>query len=170
MGKSTPSPLPLSVTHARVNGKNIQKIDSNRDRQESAIYAFTIVTIVFLPLSTVAGFLGMNTYDVRNMKNNQWVFWAAALPLTFIIISLCLIWAGELNNFWTGFANLWRHGSGGRKGGYLPTRDTRIVIERPVRREGEEEELPMETVIIRDAEELPREKRRDLYGRRNYYV
>ncbi len=49
----------------------------------------------------------MNTFDVRNMGVNQWVFWATALPLTVIIIALCLIWAGELENFWIGFRNLW---------------------------------------------------------------
>ena len=98
--------------------KNNFKIDYNKDRQDSAIYAFTIVTIIFLPLSTVAGILGMNTNDVRNMNINQWVFWATALPLTIIVITLCLIWAGELENFWKGFSNLWggskRRGSGGR--------------------------------------------------------
>jgi hypothetical protein len=49
----------------------------------------------------------MNVNDVRNMEINQWVFWAVALPLTVIIITLCLIWAGEVENFWKGFRNLW---------------------------------------------------------------
>jgi hypothetical protein len=49
----------------------------------------------------------MNTRDIRNMEVNQWVFWATALPLTVIIITLCLIWTGELENFWRGFRNLW---------------------------------------------------------------
>lgn len=49
----------------------------------------------------------MNVNDVRNMEINQWIFWAVALPLTVIIITLCLIWAGELENFWKGFRNLW---------------------------------------------------------------
>jgi Mg2+ and Co2+ transporter CorA len=58
---------------------------------QAAIYAFTIITIIFLPLSTVAGILGMNTYDVRNMSTKQWVFWATAIPLMVIIILVCLI-------------------------------------------------------------------------------
>ncbi|KAK6583556.1 hypothetical protein PZA11_003286 [Diplocarpon coronariae] len=86
---------------------NIQKIDSNKDRQEAAIYAFTIVTIIFLPLSTVAGIMGMNTRDVRDMPFSQWVYWATALPLTALVIAVCLAWAGELNNFWEGFRKLW---------------------------------------------------------------
>ncbi|KAI9053978.1 hypothetical protein LZ554_002922 [Drepanopeziza brunnea f. sp. 'monogermtubi'] len=81
---------------------NIQKIDSNKDRQEAAIYAFTIVTIIFLPLGTVAGIMGMNTADIRAMPLRQWVYWATALPLTVTVIALCLAWAGELNNFWAG--------------------------------------------------------------------
>ncbi|KAK0122467.1 hypothetical protein ONS95_010699 [Cadophora gregata] len=87
---------------------NIQKIDSNKDRQEAAIYAFTIVTIIFLPLGTVAGIMGMNTSDVRDMPFGQWVYWATALPLTILVIALCLAWAGELDNFKEGFANMWR--------------------------------------------------------------
>jgi hypothetical protein len=86
----------------------LQQIDSNKDRQEAAIFVFTIVTVIFLPLSTVAGILGMNTYDVRNMSVNKWVFWATALPLTFLIIVLCLAWAGELDGLLRGFKGLWK--------------------------------------------------------------
>lgn len=95
---------PMKLTST---SKNIWMIDSNKDRQETALYAFTIVTIVFLPLSTVAGILGMNVNDVRNMTQNQWVFWATALPLTAIIITLCLFWAGELDKVLKGLRNLW---------------------------------------------------------------
>lgn len=81
-------------------------IDSNKDRQEAAIYAFTIVTIIFLPLSFVSGFLGMNTSDMRNMSQKQWVFWAAAIPLTLVIVIISLLWAGELKNAWNALAKL----------------------------------------------------------------
>ncbi|KAB2572307.1 hypothetical protein DBV05_g9037 [Lasiodiplodia theobromae] len=72
---------------------SLEMIDSNKDRQEAAIYAFTIVTIVFLPLSFVSGFMGMNTADIRDMPHRQWVFWAAGIPLTILIILLGLIGA-----------------------------------------------------------------------------
>ncbi|KAL8987816.1 MAG: hypothetical protein Q9169_008650, partial [Polycauliona sp. 2 TL-2023] len=63
---------------------NLYRIESNRDRQEGAILVFTIVTIIFLPLSFVSSFFGMNTSDIRSMSRPQWVFWAAAIPLTTI--------------------------------------------------------------------------------------
>lgn len=80
--------------------QNLQKINSNKDHQETAIYAFTIVTVIFLPLSSVATILGMNTKDIRGMEFNQWVFWATALPLTATIIVICLLWAGKLQKYW----------------------------------------------------------------------
>jgi hypothetical protein len=69
-------------------------IRDNKDRQEAAIYAFTIVTIIFLPISTVASVFGMNTNDVRNMGQSQWLFWAVALPLTTLVIVVSLFAAG----------------------------------------------------------------------------
>ncbi|PQE19750.1 mg2+ transporter protein [Rutstroemia sp. NJR-2017a WRK4] len=74
------------------------KIDTTKDRQEQAIYAFTIVTIIFLPLSAVASIFGMNTNDVRNMDFGQWIYWAVAIPVTVVVICLGLLWTGELGN------------------------------------------------------------------------
>ncbi|KAI9642368.1 hypothetical protein NHQ30_009172 [Ciborinia camelliae] len=85
---------------------NLRSIDTHKDRQETAIYAFTIVTIIFLPLSTVASILGMNTNDVRNMDLTQWIFWAIAIPLTIIIIALVLLWSDEWYDFWRAIGNL----------------------------------------------------------------
>ena len=107
-------------------------IDSNKDRQEAAIYAFTIVTIIFLPLSFVSGFLGMNTYDMRNMSQKQWVFWAAAIPLTLVIVIISLLWAGELKNAWNALAKLFpqrkRSGyQGGQEGTHIPLRRSRTT-------------------------------------------
>ena len=71
-------------------------IESNKDRQEAAIYAFTIVTVIFLPLSFVSSLLGMNTSDIRDMKQGQWLYWGAAIPLTGLIIILCLLFTGDI--------------------------------------------------------------------------
>ena len=71
-------------------------MESNKDRQESAIMVFTIVTIVFLPLSFVATIFGMNTKDVRDMPYHQWVYWVTGVPLTVVVVLGSLWWAGEL--------------------------------------------------------------------------
>ncbi|OCK93809.1 uncharacterized protein K441DRAFT_564573, partial [Cenococcum geophilum 1.58] len=100
---------------------NTQKIASTKDRQDKAIYAFTIVTIIFLPLSFVSGFLGMNTTDIRNSNSKQWVFWASGLPLTAVVILVALLWAGELGNAWRAVANLFPTQK--RGSGYMRIRD-----------------------------------------------
>lgn len=71
---------------------------SRKDRQEGAIYVFTIVTIIFLPISTVSSILGMNTTDIRNTDNGQWVFWAASIPLTALVLLASLYGAGLLTS------------------------------------------------------------------------
>jgi hypothetical protein len=38
----------------------------------------------------------MNTNDIRNMDQNQWLYWAVALPVTVIVVLLCLVLAGVL--------------------------------------------------------------------------
>jgi len=79
-------------------------VESNKDRQENAIMVFTIVTIIFLPLSFVASVFGMNTRDVRDMPYSQWAYWAAGLPLTVFVIVGSLWWAGELEGVGSWFA------------------------------------------------------------------
>ncbi|KAG4292288.1 hypothetical protein FPRO06_13541 [Fusarium proliferatum] len=42
--------------------------------QSVAIYLFTLVTVVFLLLSFATSYMGMNTSDIRDMEQGQWVF------------------------------------------------------------------------------------------------
>lgn len=85
-----------------------------RDKQEAAIYVFTvshttflryqtfadarkkIVTVIFLPLSFVSSLFGMNTGDIRTLQSGQWIFWAVAVPLTVLVISLALWYAEHI--------------------------------------------------------------------------
>ncbi|SMY29468.1 unnamed protein product [Zymoseptoria tritici ST99CH_1A5] len=62
-----------------------------------AILTFTTITTIFLPLSFVSTFFGMNTTDVRNMDGSQWVFWAAAIPFTALVTGLTLLFAYRWN-------------------------------------------------------------------------
>ncbi|RDA89977.1 hypothetical protein CP533_0853 [Ophiocordyceps camponoti-saundersi (nom. inval.)] len=75
----------------------IFKMGSTKDRQENAIYAFTLVTIIFLPLSAISSIFGMNTNDVRNMASDQWLYWAVAVPVTVVVILAGLWWMGEFD-------------------------------------------------------------------------
>lgn len=56
-----------------------------------AIVVFTVVTIVFLPMSFVSSVFGMNVKDIREMENGQWTFWVAALAMTVVVVGLSLV-------------------------------------------------------------------------------
>jgi hypothetical protein len=56
-----------------------------------AIFIFTLVTIVFLPLSFVSSVFGMNTVDVRDMASTQKLFWIVALPVTAAVGGMSLL-------------------------------------------------------------------------------
>ncbi|KAL8911774.1 MAG: hypothetical protein Q9171_003107 [Xanthocarpia ochracea] len=91
--------------HAReLTSFNLLRVESSKDRQEAAILVFTIVTIIFLPLSFVSSFFGMNTTDIRDTKFPQWIFWVSALPLTILVVVISLFVAHKiepLKDFWT---------------------------------------------------------------------
>jgi hypothetical protein len=65
-------------------------IEIRSENNNKAIYVFTAVTVIFLPLSFITGLLGMNTYDIRNLTHGQWLFWATALPFTLAVLIICL--------------------------------------------------------------------------------
>ncbi len=75
--------------------KNAQALRHNIEVMEEgnskAIFIFTLVTIIFLPLSFVASVFGMNTSDVRNMNTDQSLFWAIALPVTAMVGGLSML-------------------------------------------------------------------------------
>ncbi|KAF2463922.1 uncharacterized protein BDR25DRAFT_346990 [Lindgomyces ingoldianus] len=73
------------------------------DKQNKASFVFTTVTVFFLPISTLASILGMNTNDIRNMTENQWLFWAVAVPLCIFSLSIWLVYFGSFERFsgWT---------------------------------------------------------------------
>lgn len=58
---------------------------SNKDQQETAIAAFTMVTVVFLPLSWLSGIFGMNVIDIRNLEYGQWLYWIIAIPFAGVL-------------------------------------------------------------------------------------
>jgi Mg2+ and Co2+ transporter CorA len=52
----------------------VQRVDVIQEDHGKAIRVFTIVSVIFLPLSFVSSYPGMNTADIRNMELNQALF------------------------------------------------------------------------------------------------
>jgi hypothetical protein len=67
-----------------------QSLEINEEDHGKAIMVFTIVTVIFLPLSFVTSFLGMNTTDIRDMGSSSSLFWAIAVPLTAVTMGSVL--------------------------------------------------------------------------------
>lgn len=62
--------------------RTIQLVNIRLEDHGKAILVFTIVTIIFLPLSFVSSFFGMNFSDIRDMESTQRLFWIISGSLT----------------------------------------------------------------------------------------
>jgi Mg2+ and Co2+ transporter CorA len=67
-----------------------QSAEINEEDHGKAILVFTLVTTIFLPLSFVTSYLGMNTSDIRDMDKKQALFWEIAIPLTTLTIFIMM--------------------------------------------------------------------------------
>ncbi|KAF2669557.1 hypothetical protein BT63DRAFT_425258 [Microthyrium microscopicum] len=94
----------LSRTVRDIERTHQRLIETNKDTQETASLIFAIVSVIFLPLTTVASILGMNTSEIRNMNQTQWVFWVTGIPLVIIAGIFCLWATTKLSEFraWAG--------------------------------------------------------------------
>ncbi|KAF2684217.1 hypothetical protein K458DRAFT_404491 [Lentithecium fluviatile CBS 122367] len=66
-------------------------LEIQQENNGNAIIVFTIVTIIFLPLSWATSYLGMNTSDIRDLNQGQWLFWLIALPVTSVVIGIAVL-------------------------------------------------------------------------------
>ena len=89
--------------------ENVQLVETLQDDNSKAIFIFTMVTIVFLPLSFVAGFYGMNVQGIDGTTSDVGHFWAIALPLTVGIIILCVVVAAKGEDTYFASTRLWRY-------------------------------------------------------------
>ncbi|KAF2189049.1 hypothetical protein K469DRAFT_626882 [Zopfia rhizophila CBS 207.26] len=86
-----------------------QSAEINEEDHGKAILVFTVVTIIFLPLSFVTSYLGMNTSDIRDMSNKQSLFWEIAIPLTVVTMGsiLLIVYNGdEIRDHITSYSRL----------------------------------------------------------------
>ena len=83
-----------------------QSISLKAESNNKAIVVFTVVTIIFLPLSFVTSYLGMNTSDLRTMQSTQTLFWAIGAPVAFVVLGAAVFAAfyGTLTQRITGRA------------------------------------------------------------------
>ena len=89
--------------------QNVELVETLQDDNSKAIFIFTMVTVLFLPLSFVAGFFGMNVVGISETASTVMHFWQIALPLTFGLIVLCGVVAVKGEDAYFAFARIWRH-------------------------------------------------------------
>ncbi|OCL02047.1 hypothetical protein AOQ84DRAFT_383087 [Glonium stellatum] len=63
------------------------------DYQNKSILIFTIITVIFLPLSFFTSYFGMNTRDIRQMNATQRLYWTVAAPVSMVVIIIALLFA-----------------------------------------------------------------------------
>ena len=68
-----------------------RSVEALEEDHGKAIMIFTSITTIFLPLSFITSFFGMNTADIRDTTATQGTFWAAAVPVTTIITGVVML-------------------------------------------------------------------------------
>ncbi|KAF2260563.1 hypothetical protein CC78DRAFT_536320 [Lojkania enalia] len=73
--------------------RTIQLVNIRLEDHGKAILVFTIITIIFLPLSFVSSFFGMNFSDIRDMEETQRLFWIISGALTTSTVGFAIFLA-----------------------------------------------------------------------------
>ncbi|KAJ8126920.1 hypothetical protein O1611_g6718 [Lasiodiplodia mahajangana] len=76
-----------------------QNIEIEEESHGKAIRVFTFVTILFLPLSFVTSFFGMNTVDIRDIDQDQRLFWIVSVPTTAFVIGIAYLYGYKWENW-----------------------------------------------------------------------
>ncbi|KAF2822899.1 hypothetical protein CC86DRAFT_469513 [Ophiobolus disseminans] len=82
--------------------------------QGQVVLLFTIVTIIFLPLSFFTSYFGQNVSELTGEANNpkSWDLWRTATPVTVVIVVLALLVAYYINNpgspLWFWKPHIWK--------------------------------------------------------------
>jgi Mg2+ and Co2+ transporter CorA len=79
-------------SNALIN-RTIQLVNIRLEDHGKAILVFTFVTIIFLPLSFISSFFGMNFSDIRDMEQTQRMFWIVAGSLTVCTVAFSVFLA-----------------------------------------------------------------------------
>jgi hypothetical protein len=93
--------LELQEHVKRLADQNLQLVEGGQDDINKKLMLFTIITIIFLPPSFVAGFFGMNLQGINGTQYTTKHFWVISLPLTagLLVISLWILFKDSLYSF-----------------------------------------------------------------------
>ena len=86
--------------------QNVQLVETLAEDNSRAIFVFTFITVLFLPLSFVAGFFGMNLAGISDTKSEVSHFWYIAVPLTVGILILCAVDVAWGESIWFATADI----------------------------------------------------------------
>ncbi len=89
--------------------QNVQLVETLADDHGRAIFVFTLITIVFLPLSFVASFFGMNLGGITGTDSKVSHFWYIGLPFTAGILTLCITFVAFGESIWFAVTDMPRH-------------------------------------------------------------
>jgi Mg2+ and Co2+ transporter CorA len=78
---------------SRLALQNVQLVETQQEDNSRAILVFTVVTVLFLPMTFVSGFFGMNLVGISGTTSTVRHFWVIGLPVTAGVIILCLVGA-----------------------------------------------------------------------------
>jgi len=100
----------MQATCRETVDKILEVIEIEKDDQDRAILVFTVVTIIFLPLSFLTSYFSMNVDIVSGGWNGvQRTFWSISVAMTFVLGIVCGVMAyWETLTTWAG--NHWRAG------------------------------------------------------------
>jgi Mg2+ and Co2+ transporter CorA len=83
--------------------------------QNESMKQLTVVTIIFLPMSFLTGYFGMNLQHFPSLNNDEGYFWSIALPVAFGVMLFLM-----RNIFWrVGVSTMQKAGISRRKKGRL---------------------------------------------------
>ena len=88
--------------------QNVQLVETFQDDNSKAIFVFTIVTVLFLPMSFVSSFFGMNVIGLSATSTPIKHFWVIALPLTFGVVIPSTLIALKGEEVYFGIARFYR--------------------------------------------------------------
>ncbi|KXX76191.1 Magnesium transport protein CorA [Madurella mycetomatis] len=88
-----------------------QLIEITDEDHGKAIRVFTMVTVLFLPMTFVSGFFGMNTVDIRDIGATQSLYWTIAVPVTIVVLAIALAYGykgDEIGDWIRDRISLWK--------------------------------------------------------------